>query len=141
MSDSKFVMASIHVPVEITAEGKQITHTQLYRVEFSPIDQLPPMHEKPAFVDVADVANEIDYTPEHNADYEPEFRFHSTLEQSDEDDDGLCALTVSKTEIRGPRPYPQSRTFRRNERGKPHRYSRKSDSRFTHVHLSMIDQA
>jgi len=156
MSHSKFVMATIHVPVEITVEGTQITHTELYEVEFSAIDRLPAYREPPAFVDVAGLFSKISEEPGiafRNTDVESgsesedessdsesgsddvEFRFQSTLEPDNR------TLTVAKTEIRGPRPYPKSRTFRYNGgHTKPKRYTRKSDSRFIHIPQSVIQQ-
>ena len=158
---SKFVMATIHVPVEITVEGTQITHTELYEVEFSAIDRLPSYREPPAFVDVAGLFSKISEEPgiafrndesdsgsesddsesgsESDSD-DVEFRFQSTLE-TDNGNEEDPSLTVAKTEIRGPRPYPKSRTFRYNGgHTKPKRYTRKSDSRFIHIPQSVIQQ-
>jgi hypothetical protein len=138
-------MATIHVPVEITVEGTQITHTELYQVEFSAIDRLPVYREPPAFVDVAGLFSKIgeepgiafredDSSSESDSD-DVEFRFQSTFDNGESDP----SLTVAKTEIRGPRPYPKSRTFRHNTGGK-RRYTRKSDSRFIHIPQSVINE-
>jgi hypothetical protein len=147
-------MATIHVPVEITVEGTQITHTELYEVEFSAIDRLPSYREPPAFVDVAGLFSKISEEPglsfrndesdsgsesddsESGSD-DVEFRFQSTLE-TDNGNEEDPSLTVAKTEIRGPRPYPKSRTFRHNGASK-RRYTRKSDSRFIHIPQSVIN--
>jgi len=142
MSHSKFVMATIHVPVEITVEGHQITHTELYEVEFSAIDRLPTYREPPAFVDVAGLFSKIGEEPgiafrnteSDDSGSDPEFRVQSTLDPP--------SLTVSNAELRGPRPYPKSRTFRHNgvTGGNARRYTRKSDSRFIHVPPSILSQ-
>jgi hypothetical protein len=162
-SHSKFVMATIHVPVEITVEGTQITHTELYEVEFSAIDRLPVYREPPAFVDVAGLFSKISEEPgiafrndepdsgsesdesESGSESESEsgsddveFRFQSTFDNGEEDEEDP-SLTVAKTEIRGPRPYPKSRTFRHNGASK-RRYTRKSDSRFIHIPQSVINE-
>jgi hypothetical protein len=144
--------------VEITVEGTQITHTELYEVEFSAIDRLPVYREPPAFVDVAGLFSKIGEEPglafrdddslsgsesesesESESDSDDvEFRFQSTLDNGEEDEEDP-SLTVAKTEIRGPRPYPKSRTFRHNGASK-RRYTRKSDSRFIHIPQSVINE-
>jgi len=50
---SKYVLATIAIPIEITPDGDQITHTELYSIDFSVLDFLPNPSEQVAEIDIS----------------------------------------------------------------------------------------
>ena len=51
---TKYVMANIRIPIEITETGEQISHTDRTVVEFTPCDELPP--------ELAQAVDDVDFT-------------------------------------------------------------------------------
>ena len=63
MNESKYIMAIISVPIEITPEGDQITHTDLYKVDFTVLDYLPPPSEPIVEINIAELFSQIAVKP------------------------------------------------------------------------------
>lgn len=59
MSESKYIMAIISIPIEITANGDQITHTDLYKVDFTVIDYLPPPSKPLVEINLVELFSQI----------------------------------------------------------------------------------
>ena len=59
MNDSKYIMAIISVPIEITPEGDQITHSDLYKVDFTVLDYLPPPSVPIVEINIAELFSQI----------------------------------------------------------------------------------
>jgi hypothetical protein len=66
MTESKYIMAIISIPIEITANGDQITHTDLYKVDFTVIDYLPPASTPLVEINVAELFSQIADKPSDN---------------------------------------------------------------------------
>jgi len=191
MASSQYVLATIHIPIEITFRGEQITHSDLYRIEFSRIDGLPKPSNSPSMVDISALLSSVgessrpidpelpmleveeveleDYTGFPSTHYlyedsgglveeilpdsleqwesgraddeDPAMRFDSGTEFSKKSDSTHSSpWFVSKDEIREKRPYPKSRTFRREPGTNWRRKSCKSDSRYIDIPKSVLDQ-
>ena len=56
-------MAIISIPIEITANGDQITHTDLYKVDFTVIDYLPPPTKPLVEINLAELFSQIADNP------------------------------------------------------------------------------
>jgi len=151
-------MATIHVPIEITVEGDQISHIDLYEIEFTAIDGLPPAKSKLAFVDVAAMFTKIGESStantgfafkdepiryeaqDQNQDYEdPEFekeiRFHEPDDEDenlnqDQDDEDPHTTTKKIIPKQDTRPKPYSKTRTLRHYAKPGK-STSSSSRYT----------
>ena len=223
MASSQYVMATIHIPIEITFRGEQITHSDLYRIEFSRIDGLPKPSDSPSTVDISallsslgessrpiddelptleveeveledysgvpsthyfyensgDLVEEIlpdpleqwesgreddreddrehEHEHEHEREHEDDREHEHEHDREDYEDPTIIFDSgaefpkkvdsthsslwfVSKDEIREKRPYPKSRTFRREPATNWRRKSCKSDSRYIDIPKSVLEQ-
>jgi hypothetical protein len=52
-------MAIISIPIEITPDGDQITHTDLYKVDFTVIDYLPPPSKPLVEINLVELFSQI----------------------------------------------------------------------------------
>jgi hypothetical protein len=166
MKNSKYVLATIYLPIEVTPEGKQITHKELYNIKFSVLDFLPP---KPAFVKTEisiselfpqikekpqDVLQFRENTPTDTiCDSDDESENHSENESDDtnslvsynfENDSSTHDIVSDKPAFQFKKEPPKmrikskSKTFRRIQTAS-RRFSRRSDTRIVHIPQYFID--
>jgi hypothetical protein len=74
LDTTKYVMAIIHVPIEIGVDGEQTVHSDLYHIEYSVIDQLPDFPQNRNTEQLFNIFSKIAET------YDDEIEFKQTLE-------------------------------------------------------------
>jgi hypothetical protein len=74
LDTTKYVMATIHVPIEIGVDGEQTIHSELYHIEYSVIDQLPDFPQNRNTEQLSNIFSKIAET------YDAEIEFKQTLE-------------------------------------------------------------
>ena len=81
LDQTRYIMATIRVPIEINTSGEQTVHNELYQIEYSIIDDLPDIPENRRHANVSTLFSKISETFEEEEDFA--FR-EQTDEYSDE---------------------------------------------------------
>jgi len=84
---TRYILATIQVPIEITPDGNQITHSDLYRIEFEAIETLPEPCPASLEIDLNEMFSaiqhdRIDFEPEAD---EPEPETHDDVPEPEKD--------------------------------------------------------
>ena len=74
LDSTKYVMATIRVPIEISMTGVQTIHSELYHIEYDVIDQLPDFPENRNTDQLSNIFSRIAET------YDEEIEFKQTID-------------------------------------------------------------
>lgn len=74
LDSTKYVMATIRVPIEISMTGEQTIHSELYHIEYDVIDQLPDFPENRNTDQLSNIFSRIAET------YDEEIEFKQTID-------------------------------------------------------------
>ncbi len=78
---TRYILATIQVPIEITPDGNQITHSDLYRIEFEAIETLPEPCPTSLEIDLNEMFSAIQHD---RIDFEPETEEEQPLDQREQ---------------------------------------------------------